>query len=504
MTSKRIRNVVIVGGGTAGWMAAAALTRFLGGTVRTRLVESEQIGTVGVGEATIPQIHHLNAALDIQERDFMAATGGTFKLGIEFVDWNRIGDSYLHSFGTIGYDLGRIPFHHHWLRARTLGEPHSLWRYCLNAAAARDNRFAPVERIGTSPMRGTVYAYHFDASRYATFLRAYAETRGTERLEGRIVGCRQNPETGFVEAVSLEDGRTVEGELFIDCSGFRGLLIEGALQTGYEDWTHWLPCDRAIPVPSANTAAPVRPFTQAIARTAGWQWRIPLQHRTGNGHVFSSAHMTEQDAMDLLLANLEGEALADPRTIRFTTGRRKAFWNRNVVALGLAGGFLEPLESTSIHLIQSGVSRLINHFPDGDFSPADRDEYNRQMTLEFERVRDFIILHYHANSRTDSDFWQDCRAMPVPDTLTAKLDLFRANGRLYTREEDLFADTNWLQVMIGQGIEPGGYHPMADTLEPARLAEFLGHVRTLVDGAARQMPAHADFVRQHCPAPAPG
>jgi tryptophan halogenase len=361
-------------------------------------------------------------------------------------------------------------------------------------------RFAPMERVGSSPLSGIAYAYHFDAALYVKFLRAYAEARGVVRTEGLITDTALDGETGHVTHITLDSGEQAEGDLFIDCSGFRGLLIEQALKTGYEDWTHWLPCDRAIPVPSSNATAPIRPFTQSIAHAAGWQWRIPLQHRTGNGHVFSSAHMSEDRATEILLENLEGEPLADPRVIRFTTGRRKQFWNGNVVALGLASGFLEPLESTSIHLIQSGVSRLVSLFPSGDIEAADRDEYNRQMILEFERVRDFIILHYHLNEREDSDFWKDCRHMTVPDTLTRKIDLFRANGRLYHREEDLFTDSSWLQVMLGQGILPRGYHSIADTLDEAQLKGMLANIRQIVTQAAAGLPKHEDFLKQHCAA----
>ncbi|RKQ94118.1 tryptophan halogenase family protein [Maricaulis maris] len=500
MTPNRIKSVLIVGGGTAGWMAAAALSRFLGETIKIQLVESEQIGTVGVGEATIPQIKHLNSALSIDEREFVARTNGSFKLGIEFINWRRQGEAYLHNFGSIGLNLQQVPFHHYWLRARAGGASESLWDYCLNTAAARQMRFAPLEKVGNSPLSGIAYAYHFDASLYGKFLRDYAEQRDVIRVEGLIDDTIMAPESGHVTAVRLRDGRTLEADLFIDCSGFRGLLIEQALKTGYEDWAHWLPCDRAIPVPSSNAQAPIRPYTQAIAHNAGWQWRIPLQHRTGNGHVFSSAHMSEAAATETLLANLEGEALAEPRVIRFVTGRRKQFWNRNVVALGLASGFLEPLESTSIHLVQSGISRLIALFPDGDLAAADRDEYNRQMALEYERVRDFIILHYHLNERTDSDFWQDCAAMSVPDTLSAKLDLFRANGRLYHREEDLFTDSSWLQVMLGQGVNPKGYHPMADALAAGQLSDFLGNIQKIVGQAAATLPTHSDFLAKHCPA----
>jgi len=499
MADERL-DVVILGGGTAGWMAAAALSKYYGNLARIRLVESDRIGTVGVGEATIPQIKILNEALGIDENEFLAETGGSFKLGIEFINWRKRGEAYLHSFGQIGYPLAQVPFQHHWFRHKAGGGTAALWDHCLNAVVAKQNKFGQMQRVGSSPLPGIVYAYHFDASRYALFLRRYAEARGVERIEGEVTGYDLDGGSGDVTALTLEGGPSIAGDLFIDCSGFRALLIGDAVGTDYQDWTHWLPCDRAMPVPSSNSGAPLRPYTQSIAHDAGWQWRIPLQHRTGNGHVYSSAFIDDQTAMDTLLANIEGEALAEPRMLKFTTGRREVFWNRNVVAIGLSSGFLEPLESTSIHLIQSAVSRLVDIFPRKHIHDADRDEYNRQMTLEFERVRDFIILHYHANEREDSEFWRACRAMDVPDTLKAKMEFFKASGRLYTREEDLFDDVNWLQVLVGQGVLPEGYHPLADTLQPAQLEEFLANVRSIIGQAAATLPSHEDYIRRHCAA----
>ncbi|WP_412546923.1 tryptophan halogenase family protein [Maricaulis sp. MIT060901] len=501
MENSRIKRLLVVGGGTAGWMAAAALSKFLGEGLEISLVESDQIGIVGVGEATIPQIKHLNRALELDERKFVARTQGSFKLGIEFQNWRQKGHAYLHNFGSIGLNVNSTHFHHYWLRSRAEGNELDLWDYCVNTEAARQGRFAPLEKLGSSPLNGIAYAYHFDAALYGQFLRNYAEQRGVTRIEGRIVDVHQDSESGEVRSVELESGQKVEADFFIDCSGFRGLLIEGALETGYEDWTHWLKCDRAFAVPSEN-AGPIRPYTQSIAHDAGWQWRIPLQHRTGNGHVFSSAYTDEDAARETLLANLEGEPLSDPRLIRFTTGRRKKFWNRNVVALGLASGFLEPLESTSIHLIQSGISRLVPLFPAGAGGEALADEYNRQMGLEYEKIRDFIILHYHLNERTDSPFWIDCREMDVPDTLVRKMALFRESGRLYHEQEDLFTDSSWLQVMLGQGITPQAYHPVADDMSSERLEGFLGDIRRIVTSAAGQLPSHEDFVRSNCPAPA--
>ena len=494
------RKVVVVGGGTAGWMAAAALAKFLRPVIDITLVESDAIGIVGVGEATIPQLRHLNRALDIDEHDFVARTNGSFKLGIEFINWRRLGHSYLHNFGEIGLAVNQTHFHHHLFRARAQGLGGDLWDYCVNTQAARAGKFAPLERLGSSPLSGVAYAYHFDAALYGKFLRAYAESHGVMRVEGKITGVLQNSETGDVQTLRLEDGREVSGEIFIDCSGFRALLIEGALKTGYEDWSHWLKCDSALAAPSTNVRPP-RPFTQSIAHDAGWQWRIPLQHRTGNGHVFSSRYIDVEDARETLLANLEGEPLAEPRLLRFTTGRRKKFWNRNVVALGLASGFLEPLESTSIHLVQSGISRFIQLFPTWPIAAPERDEYNRQMALEVERIRDFLILHYHANERTDSQFWIDVREMEIPDTLVRKMAMFRASGRIYREQEDLFTDSSWLQVMYGQGVEPEAWHPLADRLSEAELTDMLGNIRRVVTGAAARLPSHADFIAQCCPAP---
>jgi tryptophan halogenase len=488
MGDNRIRQVVIVGGGTAGWMAAAALVKALGPLVSIRLVESDEIGTVGVGEATIPQIKLFNGLLGLDEDDFIRQTQGTFKLGIEFVGWTRPGQAYIHAFGGLGRDLGMVNFHQYWLKHRQGGGTSDLWDYSLNGAAAKANRF--------DRQPGLAYAFQFDATLYARYLRAYAERLGVVRTEGKILGATLREPDGFVESVTLERGEVVAGDLFIDCSGFRGVLIEQALKTGYDDWSHLLPCDRAVAVPTANVG-PLRPYTQAIARPAGWQWRIPLQHRTGNGHVFCSRHVSEDEATATLMANLEGEPLAEPRLLKFVTGRRKAFWNRNVVALGLASGFMEPLESTSIHLIQSGLSRLLNLFPDKGFAQADIDEYNRQAGLEVERIRDFLVLHYWANQRPEP-FWTACREMTIPSELARKVEIFRAHGRLFREPEDLFFETSWLQVLLGQGIAPRGCHPMTDLVSGPRLEGFLADLRKITADAADALPDHADFIRQQC------
>lgn len=499
MSANEIRKIVIVGGGTSGWMAASVLARTFGPRLDIELVESEQIGTVGVGEATIPQIRLLLNLLGIDEFDFLKNVQGTIKLGIQFNGWAKEGHRYIHAFGAMGRPLGMLEFHNYWLRALQQGRKDSLWSYSLNAAAAAQNRFDIFDTFGDTGLSGLVRAYHFDASLVAAYLRRHCEPMAVTRTEGKIVDTRINADDGFIESLVLDDGRQVSGDLFIDCSGFAGLLIEQALNTGYDDWTHWLPCDRAVAVAS-ESVEPLTPYTQSTARAAGWQWRIPLQHRIGNGHVFSSNYMTDDEATAQLLDNLDGERLTEPRVLRFTTGRRKKFWNRNVVALGLSSGFLEPLESTSIHLVQSGLSRLLNLFPDGGFSQRTIDEYNRQCAYEYERVRDFIILHYHANQRSDSQFWIDRREMSVPDSLTHKIELFRASGRLHEDAEDLFKSVAWLQVLIGQGVEPEHYHPMADIVRDEQLAQFLSDIDRVVSAQARRFPDHRDWLAQHCAA----
>ncbi|MFN3945960.1 MAG: tryptophan halogenase family protein [Allosphingosinicella sp.] len=493
MTGAPIRDIVIVGGGTAGWMTAAAFARFLESGYRIRLVESDEIGIVGVGEATIPAIRLFNQALGLDEDAFVRATQGSFKLGIEFVDWLRPGHRYIHAFGPVGRDLGLLPFHQYWLRARALGIARPFGDYSFNHVAAAANRFA---RTARAPLQPPPYAFHFDAALYARHLRGYAEARGVERIEGRIRDVRLDGESGHVAAVLLESGAEVGGELFIDCSGFRGLLIEQALGTGYQDWTRWLPCDRALAVP-CEAAGPLTPYTRSTARTAGWQWRIPLQHRTGNGYVYCSRHVSDDEAAATLLAHLDGKPLADPRPLRFVTGRRNAFWNRNVVAVGLASGFMEPLESTSIHLIQSAVMRLLAFLPGDGYGPRQIAEYNRQTIVEYERIRDFIILHYHANAR-DLPFWRECREMEIPDTLRHKMDLFRERGQVFRQDDELFTETGWQQVLIGQDVTPESWHPLAGQLSEAELAGFMRMVEDLMARAAAELPRHEEFIARHC------
>jgi tryptophan halogenase len=498
MSQMTDRTIVIVGGGTAGWMAAAALARFLPAGSHIRLIESDAIGTVGVGEATIPQIRLFNAGLGIDEDDFIRETQGTFKLGIEFADWSGAGSRYIHAFGTIGRGLGLVPFHHYWLRHRAEGGTSGLWDYSASAQAAAGNSFA--RDLGRPELpSGIAWAFQFDAGLYAAFLRRYAEVRGVVRTEGQVVDVSLHGESGAIDSVMLDSGEQVRGDLFLDCSGFRGLLIEQALKAGYDDWSNLLPCDRALAVPSAN-AGPLTPYTRATAREAGWQWRIPLQHRTGNGLVYCSAFLDDDKAADLLLANLDGAPLADPKPLRFVTGKRRRAWVKNCVAIGLAAGFMEPLESTSIHLIQSAIARLLQLMPGKHIAEADVVEYNRQTDREWLAVRDFLVLHYHANGR-DEPFWRGCREMAIPDSLRHRMELFRANGRLFREGEELFAKVGWLQVLLGQGVDPAGHDPLAGALKPGELDNFLTLARRHAAQVAGRMPAHEDFIAAHCAAP---
>jgi tryptophan halogenase len=499
---KQLKTILIVGGGSAGWMSAALLSHLFQGLYDIKLVESDEIPIIGVGEATIPAIKKFNELLGLDEAEFMRATKGTFKLGIQFNDWLRQGSSYVHGFGVIGQDWEWLRCHHYWLKLNQLGKASDFGKYSINTAAALANKFVRAQpNMPESPLSHIAHAFHFDAGLYAQFLRRYSEARGVKRIEGKIVDVKLRPEDGFIESVKLESGVSVAADFFIDCSGFRGLLIEGALKTGYDDWTHWLPCDRAGAVPCARSEN-FTPYTKSTAKQAGWLWRIPLQHRTGNGHVYASAFMEEAEAERILFENLDGKQLAEPNRVRFGAGKRKKIWNKNCVAIGLASGFVEPLESTALYLIQSLVVRLIRLFPDGAIDPANMAEFNRQSAFEYERIRDFIILHYKATERDDSEFWRYCRNMDIPDTLARKMELFRANGRIFREDDELFSEESWIQVFIGQGVIPRGYDPLVDLKSMPQLVQFMGNIEITIDKCVAVMPTHDEFVEKFCNAKA--
>jgi tryptophan halogenase len=487
--------IVIAGGGTAGWMAAAAFARFLGPRFHITLVESEEIGTVGVGEATIPQIRLFNASLGIDENRFMAATQASFKLAIEFVGWTK-GGRYMHAFGDVGRENGLLAFQHSWLRGLAEGVARPLAAYSLNNMAALANKMQRGAARTARVLPEMPYAFHFDAGLYARFLRGLAESGGVDRVEGRIVSVERDGESGDVAALGLDGEREVAGDLFLDCTGFRALLIGDTLGTGFEDWSDLLPCDRAMAVPSER-AQDFTPYTRATAHGAGWQWRIPLQHRTGNGLVYSSAHLSDDEAAARLLAGLDERPLGDPRPLRFTTGKRRSFWKHNVIALGLASGFLEPLESTSIHMIQSAIERVLKLLPGRQVSQVQRDEYDRQAHAEYDRIRDFLALHYWANDR-DEPFWAERRAAALPESLAHKIALWRASGQIVRDEADLFSEVAWLQVLVGQGIAAAGYHPLADAPPREQIAEYLELIELLNAREVGQMPGHAAYVAQQC------
>lgn len=493
MTSNRIKHVVILGGGTAGWISASLLIKMLGKAIQVTLVESEQIGIVGVGEATIPPMLNFNMALGIDEAEFLRETKGSIKLGIQFENWGQLGDGYMHAFGSIGKEFPSCSFHHFWLRSRQLGMDFDFWDFSLAYQAAKKNKFAKLNRIEGVNLPGLSYAYHFDAGLYAQYLRRYSEKLGVKRIEGKVEHVKLNPENGDVQSLQLDNGQQVAGDLFLDCTGLHSLLIEKTLNTGFEDWSHWLPADSAMAVPCASVE-PITPYTRSIAHPKGWQWRIPLQHRIGNGFVYSSKYCSDDEARTTLMNNLDGDALAEPRIIRFKTGRRLKQWNRNVISIGLSSGFLEPLESTSIHLIQSGVLRLLKFFPNHGICPQERDEYNRQSKIEFEQIRDFIILHYKLNERGDSQYWKDCQRMEIPDTLQRKMAVFANSGRVFREQDELFTEVAWQQVFMGQGMIPNDYHPLVDALEQQQLQELLEQLKAIMAMSSDKLGSHDAFL----------
>ena len=488
-----IKKIVIAGGGTAGWMAAASLSKLLGKNLQISLIESDDIPTVGVGEATIPSMLILHKLLDIKEQDFVAAVNGTFKLGIGFENWRAIDEDYIHSFGYTGKDHWAAGFQHFWLKAQRAGIGKEFGQYCPELVAAQQGKFAV---LANQPLN---YAYHIDAGLYAKFLRVIAEENGATRVEGKIVEVATDDESGHIRSVRLESGTVLEGDLFIDCTGFRGLLIEQTLHTGYDDWSHWLPCDSAVPVQTRSVGPPI-PYTRAIARDAGWQWRIPLQSRVGNGLVFCSRYLSDDEATQTVLDNIEGEPITEPRIIRFRTGKRRRHWNKNCVAMGLASGFIEPLESTSIHLIQRAIIRLMQMFPYSGIREPEVNEFNKQMDAEIENIRDFIVLHYHVTNRDDTRFWRHCRSMSIPESLQHRIDLFRQTGRVFKVDSELFGENSWIQVMLGQGLLPEQYHPIVDQMTDDELRRFMHGAEAFVAQQVGRLPGHQEFIDHYCKA----
>jgi len=489
--NKRINKVVIVGGGTAGWMAAASLAKLLGKTINITLIESDDIPTVGVGEATIPTLVTHHELLGINEQEFMARVNATFKLGISFENWRDVDEDYIHSFGFTGRDCWAAGFQHFWLKGRKLGIAKEFGDYCSELVAAKEEKFAVMPKLGLN------YAYHMDAGLYAQFLREIAEKHGAIRQEGKVVEVGLNGESGYIENVKLESGKVIEGDLFIDCSGFQGLLIEKTLHSGYDDWSHWLPCDSAVAMQTEAVAEPI-PYTRSIARDAGWQWRIPLQSRVGNGMVFCSRYKSDDDAIQMLTDNVEGKPLNDPRVIKFRTGTRRKHWNKNCSAMGLSSGFIEPLESTSIHFIQRSITRLMQMFPFDGIRQPDVEEFNTQMDNEMTHTRDFIILHYHVTNRTDTPFWRFCKSMDIPDSLKHRIELFKQTGRVFKNPTELFGENSWTQVMLGQGLMPEQYHPIVNMMSDEELKVFLDTIEERVAKQLQNMPKHNDFIQHYC------
>ena len=488
-----IKKVVIAGGGTAGWMAAASISKLIGKNLDITLIESDQIPTVGVGEATIPSLLILHQLLKIKEEEFVAAVHGTFKLGISFENWRNVNEDYIHSFGYTGKDCWAAGFQHFWLKGRQEGISKEFGQYCPELVAAKEGKFAVLPNLAIN------YAYHIDAGRYATFLRKIAEDSGVTRTEGTIKDVTTSEQNGYIESVTLASGQVIEGDLFIDCTGFRGLLIEQTLHTGYDDWSHFLPCDRAVAVQTESVGPPI-PYTRSIARESGWQWRIPLQSRVGNGLVFCSRYMSDDEAIQTLLDNVEGKTINEPRVIPFRAGQRRRHWNKNCVAVGLSSGFIEPLESTSIHLIQRSVTRLMQMFPYAGIREAEVNEFNTQMDFEIQNIRDFIVLHYHVTNREDTRFWRHCRNMKIPESLQHRIDLFKETGRVFKVPHELFGENSWIQVMLGQGLMPEQYHPIVDEMTDEELRHFLHGAEASVAKLVSRLPQHQAFIDHYCKA----
>lgn len=495
-----IKKVVIVGGGTAGWMTAAALSRHLPKACQVHLIESDQIATVGVGEATIPAIRTFNAGLGIDEQEFMRETNATFKLGIRFQNWGELGEDYYHAFGFYGFPINDVSFHQYWMKMQQNSGVAPIHEYNMPYMASVYDKFEHKQFDNDSIASRYFYAFQFDAALYAQYLRKWSEAKGVTRVEGKVTEVSQHPETGYIESVTLESGVRIEGDLFIDCSGFRALLMNQTLGIGYQDWSHWLPVNRAWAVSTAyeNKDTPIPPYTRARALTGGWQWRIPLQNRTGDGNVFSEQFISEDQALDQLLENIEGKPMNDPRLLRFTTGKRDKIWHKNCVAIGLSAGFLEPLESTSIALIQGAILLLIRNFPNEDFDSATEHEFNRRMNIKYEESRNFLILHYHLTRRNDTDFWNYCRTMAIPDELKHRMDVFRHRGHTAHKNSDLFIEHNWLQVLFGQGMKPESYDPRVDAVEPQEVERLLSQMNKDVAQAAHAMPSHLETLAQYC------
>ncbi len=490
--NNNVEKVVIVGGGTAGWITASLLSKVLGKSIQIKLIESSKIGTVGVGEATIPPIIAFNNALGINEAEFIKATKATIKLGIQFEGWGSLNDSYMHAFGEVGKNFPFCEFHHFWVKSLQYKNS-DFWDYSLNFQAAKHNKFARLNNIEGTNLPGISYAFHFDASLYADFLKQFSVKLGVEAIDAVVEQVNMSSEDGSVRSLTLDSGKEIEGDLFVDCSGLAALLIEKKLNTGFEDWSHWLPCDRAVAIPT-EIQQEISPYTRSIAHECGWQWQIPLQHRVGNGIVYSSKHWSVEQATEKLLENIQGKPLAEPKSIKYKTGRRRKAWNKNVVAIGLAAGFFEPLESTNIHLIQTGAIRLLKMFPHNGISHSEINEYNLQTEQEYLRIRDFIILHYKLNSRTDSEFWKQCARMEIPESLTHRIELFRATGKVFRQQDDLFTEIAWKQVMIGQGAIPNDHHSLVDSLSKEQINDLMLNLKTLINSAVTKMPTHGSFL----------